>query len=341
MSIAAQLLTEHLLGRPQAGEREQRGGAFRAARFRTQLLKFRGERTRLVGEGRVTDRVGHKRGFARAHESKGLRPGLRGRLVVLGGPVEERTRRPFAVLHARQHVVERRRDVRRVLLQVVDVAGVAVPFRDVPEPPEGVRGHPVHPLVRRGRGGHVVERRGKDVRRAEHGEDGHRFGVRISHPHEAVALDAVPEIGLAAEMDRLHGGLEHGVEPLVRRTERPEALHRPHDRHGTHVLKLKAAVSRVVDPRETESRLSDLALSEPRKVDYAVAYRVVVARPALTELAHRLRHRLAEPHARTRAFAASRAAPDLERSMELAPEVHDDPLARIQYRTRTRAERTL
>ena len=145
--------------------------------------------------------------------------------------------------------------------------------------------------------------------------------MRVAHPHEAVALDAVPEVLLAAEVRGARGGVEDGVEARVARLERARHLPRTHQRHGAHELELEPPRGDEVDPHEAEARVADLALAHVRHVDHAVADRVVVPGPALAEVRHRLRHGLAEADARLHVARAGGGHAELEAAVQLAAEV--------------------
>ena len=210
----------------------------------------------------------------------------------------------------------------------------------VAQEPERVVRHAVHPRrFGRRRGGGVVERVAQDVRRAEDGEDRARLGVRVAHPHEAVALDAVPEEVLAAEVDRAHGRLPDAVEAFVGRAERPHARHRAHEGDRAHEFKRRLPLRQQVDAHEAETRVADLQHAEVRQLVDGVAHGVVVRRPLLADIDHRLADGLAEADADPRAvreFAVS----DLEAAVELAPEVeeHARRVAVVHERAAARPE---
>ena len=201
------------------------------------------------------------------------------------------------------------------------VAGVAMPFAHDAEEPERIVRHVVHPAVGRSRGDRVVDGIGKDFRRAEDGQYRARLGMHVAEPDEPVALDAVPEIILAAEMDGAHSRVEYAVQALVRTPEFAEARHRPHKRNGAYALEVDFARGDEVKPHEAKASVADFDNAHERYVVHAVAYRVVVAGRLRPDVRHRLANAL--PEADAHLHAARAHAPDLEPAVQFAPEIQD------------------
>lgn len=91
------------------------------------------------------------------------------------------------------------------------------------DPPHGVLGKIVHPRGQRALRLFEIERAGNDVVVPVKRRDGARFGVQVAHPHETVALDAVPDIRLHAQFHRVRRRIENAVDEFVRTAERTAA----------------------------------------------------------------------------------------------------------------------
>ena len=91
-------------------------------------------------------------------------------------------------------------------------------------------------------------------------------------------------------------------EAFVGRAERPDRLHRTHQRDGAYELEAHFAAGHEIDPQEAEAGVSNLNAAEARHRQLEVAQGVVVRGVlAVANGAHRLRDRLAEaqPEMRT------------------------------------------
>ena len=145
-----------------------------------------------------------------------------------------------------------------------------------------------------------VERARHDLVEAEHGVDGADLRVHVADPDEPVALDAVPEILLHVEMDRVGADLPDAVEPLVVAPERADVGNVADLEHRAHLAQFHGHVAgrRVVDAHEAKAARADHLLAQPRQRDDLVAHGVVVLRVLFAaEFGHGLGGRLAEAHA--------------------------------------------
>lgn len=143
--------------------------------------------------------------------------------------------------------------------------------------------------------------------------------MHVAEPDEPVALDAVPEKILAAEVHGAHCSLPHAVQPFVRAPEFAEARHLQHERDGAYALKVGLPCGDKIEPHEPKARVADFDNAHERYVVHAVAYRVVIAGRLSADVRHRLAHALAEPDAHL--HAARTHAADLDAAVQLAPEV--------------------
>ena len=194
-------------------------------------------------------------------------------------------------------------------------------------PPHGITGDAVHPF---GDGRDVarqVERAGNDLVEAEHGVDGADLGVHVADPDEAVAFDAVPEIFLHVELNRISADLPDAVQPLVVATERADVWCITQHQHRAHLTQRHRQLwVHRVNPHKTKAARPDRLFAKPRQDNSLIAHGMIilcVLFPA--DVRHRLRSGFAEadPH-RHRRVVARHGGEKLEVALHFDAEVQQD-----------------
>ena len=254
------------------------------------------------------------------------------RLVGTRRPVEEDVGTEAAHAVDREvYLVYELGDIVAVALQQRSVGMVHPPVVLYDEIPERIGGHVVEPAGQRKLTAGEVERPRHHVGVAEDGVDGGHLGVHVAYPHQAVALDAVPEKLLHAQLYGVGSCEPDGVEPAVAATERTHVGEVAIAEDGGSLLDgYGDAGAQQVDAHKSEARVAYLHLSVARYLDHDVALGVVVGGIAhaglgVAGVAHTLLHRLAEAYAHERRFGAAAAAHgEAESAVELPPIVERD-----------------
>jgi hypothetical protein len=144
--------------------------------------------------------------------------------------------------------------------------------------------------------------------------------VHIADPHQAVALDAVPEIVLHVQMDRAHAGLPDLIESGVAGGKRPEHFDRALQRNGADAPQFHHGPGLAkVDPHEAEPRVAEFRRTHPRQAHDRIVHGVIVV-----WFAHGFRRRFAEPDAHRHAAllpGRQRLRDDLDAAVEFAAEI--------------------
>ncbi|MPN00768.1 hypothetical protein SDC9_147966 [bioreactor metagenome] len=121
-------------------------------------------------------------------------------------------------------------------------------------------------------------------------QDGADFGIKVAHPDQPVALDAVVNILLAVQVDGVGGDVPDAVQPRVVGFERAAVLPVAVDRGDGDAGQLRfGRVGGNFETDEPEGALTEKHLSECRKRQCFAMDRVVLRR-----FAERLRNRFAE-----------------------------------------------
>ena len=203
MPFASEAVVEHLLRISKPRKRKHGGGRLRAMSLERWLAAETLPRIPAdLSKFRVSESIGHECAVVERQCRQSLHAGEYRRAVAFGRPVKERTSHALEGVgwrHERGQAVECIGEIAVMPFEIRPVACKAVPLCNVPHPPERIWPHAVHPLRIRIRCcRHVVKRLRQNVRRAEHIQHHHRLRVHVAHPHKPVALDAVPDIVLAA-----------------------------------------------------------------------------------------------------------------------------------------------
>ena len=238
-----------------------------------------------------------------------LQAHIHGGSVAPGRPVHEAhlRRRILPVLAdvRREHAADLRKagDLPAQVLAVAKVHEMIVLGDD---PPHGVRGDVVHPLARRRVGGDKIQTAANDRLIAEHGLDAGDLRVQIAHPHEAVALDAVPDILLHVEVDGVGGDIPYALEQRVAAMEAAQIGHVQIDKHGFGRLQRHSDVFREqVYAHEAKARLADGVHAQRVYIYLQIAPRVVVGGVGgAAQLAHGLGGGFAKADAQFRPLRA-------------------------------------
>ena len=149
----------------------------------------------------------------------------------------------------------------------------------------------------------------------------------VAHPHQAVSLDAVPQVVLHVEVGGVGARHPDAVQARVARTERAQVGQVAIDEHRPHLLQFEGNVLvQQVEPREAEARIARLAHPVPGHFEDEIAHGVVVGGAALGgDVAHRLADRFAQPHPEAgRSFVRNIGRHDLQSAVYLAAEVQQD-----------------
>ena len=163
--------------------------------------------------------------------------------------------------------------------------------------------------------------------RAEDGRDGGYFGVKVAHPNQAVAFDAVPEIVLHVQVDGVGAGVPDLVQTRVAAPERSQVGQVAVDEAGIYLPQDEFRVGvQQVDAHEAESRVADFGNPQPRQLHREVAHGMVVACIGLSaRFAHGFRYGFTQANAYVYRFLRSRhPGYQADSPVDFAPEVQQD-----------------
>jgi len=321
-------------GVAQAGQRQERGGLFAAAGVGGVLTEPGEGLGGLGGSGLVLERPGHLGARFKGHDHEGLEAGMDGLFVLARGPVEE--------THLRQRFGAVRPDVagkgaqeagqvRLLLAEIVQVAGLAVPIPLDEDPPQGVGTDAVHPFGQRGVVADEVEAGVDDAHGAEDGADGAGFGVHVADPDQAVALDAVPDIVLQVEIDGVGAGVPDAVEAFIIATKTAQPRQAAVEIDRAHGFQGEGGVGLdQVEADEAEAGIAEFGGAQPRQANLVIPNRMVVGGVFLAaQVAHGFGHRLAKTEADADGLAFGGGIfevgdGDLDAAVKLASEIQQE-----------------
>ncbi len=280
------------------------------AGFRQRLLAEHGQHARRVVQRQL---------------QKPLHALVRSRLVPAGRPVEELPGHLLAscLVHQEHQLLRQSRKVFPLLFEIGFVAGVQIPVMIDDHPPQRVARHVVHPPGYRRVRFQEIERLRNHILTAEEIQNRQHLCVHIAHPHKAVALDAVPQAALHAQMRGSRCGFKDAVHKRVVAFKASQLRELSFNLHALRRVQLQTALVLQLNIRKAEAGLVALARAQRAQRVHAVALGMVVARALPAQRRQRLGRGLAEAHAHVHRLdgAVHHFRGDAQRAVKLRAEV--------------------
>ena len=290
-----------LLRVAHSGEGQQRRSRLRSIHIRHHLPPPIRRLPAQRRHGVITELIHEPGAGVERHHEQPLESGRHSFLVRRARPVQKP--QPVDPLPAirpdeRREPLEKLREIRPLGLEIGSVAPMHPQLLVDQHPPHRIARDPVHPLGHRRGITRQIERFWHDVVMAKDSFDRAKLRMHVADPHEAIALDAVPEVVLHAEVNGVGPHFPHPVEPRIARAKGADPGQiadtelRPHLREH-HRL---PGVDRV-DPHKPKSARADRLRPQPGKRDDGIADRMIVLGVPVAEVGHRLACRFAEANA--------------------------------------------
>ena len=193
-----------------------------------------------------------------------------------------------------------------LLTQIIQVAGVAIPLCLDHDPPQRIAGIAVDPLILRRAVPQEVQRLRHHWIRAKGVLDGHDLGVHVPLPGQPVPLDAVPQVALHVQVDRVGGGFPNLFKQWIAAFKGPQIGDIPIDEGHVQRLDVDGRIPVLqLDQREPKAGFVGLGSAEHADVVHMIPHGVVVGGVHLSHRGERLHGGLPEADQHSRPVAGA------------------------------------
>ena len=310
------------------GNREQRGSLAVAHSVRDIGPKPLRHFGAFTLQSIVSEPLGHIGPGFQCADGKGLQACVNHIGLVVGGPVYETA--ILIILPVAVHIGHNGMEERRqIFLLRLEVFHIPVPFVQMvldDDPPEGVGADAVHPVRRGGLVPDIIEALPDHFLIAENSPHGHHLGMHVADPDEPVALHAIPQIVLHAQMHRIGTRLPNLVQTLVTAAETAQIRNVPVSGNGPHRHQVHILPFNEVQPGEAETAVPILRTAQPGHGNFEIPDGVVVRGRAARciDITQRLADRLAQAQAEAHLLGPAHAPDDLDAALDFLSKVQQD-----------------